>query len=167
MTTSIEKAKFPMLVATFFGSGLSPIAPGTVGSLAALPLASILLSVSAGQAMFVIGVLFFVGVWASNAVEAALEQHDASLIVIDEVVGQCLVVTLLDVFLRGAVDTTLLLLLSFIGFRLFDVVKPWPVGWVDNKVEGGLGVMLDDVVAALLAVPFLAGGYLLFALTTI
>ena len=167
MTTSIEKAKFPMLVATFFGSGLSPIAPGTVGSLAALPLASILLSVSAGQAMFVIGVLFFVGVWASNAVEAPLEQHDASLIVIDEVVGQCLVVTLLDVFLRGAVDTTLLLLLSFIGFRLFDVVKPWPVGWVDNKVEGGLGVMLDDVVAALLAVPFLAGGYLLFALTTI
>ena len=167
MTTSTEQTKLPMLVATFFGSGLSPIAPGTVGSLAALPLASILLSVSAGQAMFVIGVLFFVGVWASNAVEAALEQHDASLIVIDEVVGQCLVVTLLDVFLRGAVDTTLLLLLSFIGFRLFDVVKPWPVGWVDKKVEAGLGVMLDDVVAALLAVPFLAGGYMLFALTTI
>ena len=89
-----------------------------------------------------------------NAIEAALEQHDASLIVIDEVVGQCVVVTLLDVFLRGAVDTTLLLLLSFLGFRLFDIVKPWPVGWVDNKVEGGLGVMLDDVVAALLAVPY-------------
>jgi phosphatidylglycerophosphatase A len=167
MTTFTEQAKLPMLVATFFGSGLSPIAPGTVGSLAALLLAYVLLSVSVGQAMLVIGVLFFVGVWASNAVEAALEQHDASLIVIDEVVGQCLVVALLDVFLRGAVDTTLLLLLSFIGFRLFDVVKPWPVGWVDNKVEGGLGVMLDDVVAALLAVPFLAGGYLLFALTTI
>ena len=117
--------------------------------------------------MLVIGALFLMGVWASNAIEAALEQHDASLIVIDEVVGQCLVVTLLDVFLRGAVDTTLLLLLSFIGFRLFDIMKPWPVGWVDNKVEGGLGVMLDDVVAALLAVPFLAGGYLLFALTAI
>ena len=156
-----------MLVATFFGSGLSPIAPGTVGSVAALPLAYFLLSVPVGQAMLVIGVLFFVGVWASNAVEAALEQHDASLIVIDEVVGQCLVVALLDLFLRGAVDTTLLLILSFMGFRLFDIIKPWPVGWVDNKVEGGVGVMLDDVVAALLAIPFLAGGYLLYALTAI
>lgn len=107
------------------------------------------------------------GVWASNAIEAALEQHDASLIVIDEVVGQCLVVTLLDVFLRGAVDTTLLLFLSFIGFRLFDIVKPWPVGWIDRKVGDGVGVMLDDVVAALLAVPFLAGSYLLYALTKI
>ena len=167
MTTSTEKAKFPMFVATFFGSGLSPIAPGTVGSVAALPLAYFLLSVPVGQAMLVIGVLFLIGLWASNAVEAALEQHDASLIVIDEVVGQCLVVALLDVFLRGAVDTTQLLLLSFMGFRLFDIVKPWPVGWVDNKVDGGLGVMLDDVVAALLAVPFLAGGYLLYALTAI
>jgi len=167
MTTSTEQAKFPMFVATFFGSGLSPVAPGTVGSLAALPLAYFLLSVPVGQAMLVIGALFLMGVWASNAIEAALEQHDASLIVIDEVVGQCLVVALLDVFLRGAVDTTQLLLLSFMGFRLLDIVKPWPVGWVDNKVDGGLGVMLDDVVAALLAVPFLAGGYLLYALTAI
>ena len=167
MTTSTEQAKLPMLVATFFGSGLSPIAPGTVGSLAALPLAYVLLSVPLGQAMLVIVALFLMGVWASNTVEAALEQHDASLIVIDEVVGQCLVVTLLDVFLRGAVDTTLLLLLSFIGFRLFDIVKPWPVGWVDRKVGDGLGVMLDDVVAALLAVPFVTGGYLLYALMAI
>lgn len=167
MTTSTEQAKLPMLVATFFGSGLSPIAPGTVGSLAALPLAYVLLSVPVGQAMLVIGALFLMGVWASNTVEAALEQHDASLIVIDEVVGQCLVVTLLGVFLRGAVDTTQLLLLSFIGFRLFDIVKPWPVGWVDRKVGDGLGVMLDDVVAALLAVPFVTGGYLLYALMAI
>ena len=167
MTTSTDQAKFPMLVATFFGFGLSPVAPGTVGSLAALPLAYFLLSVPVGQAMLVIGALFLMGVWASNAIEAALEQHDASLIVIDEVVGQCLVVTLLDVFLRGAVDTTLLLLLSFIGFRLFDIVKPCPVGWIDRKIGDGVGVMLDDVVAALLAVPFLAGGYLLYALTAI
>ena len=167
MTTSTEQAKFPMFVATFFGAGLSPVAPGTVGSLAALPLAYFLLSVPTGSAMLAIAVLFLMGVWASNAVEAVLEQHDASLIVIDEVVGQCLVVVLLDVCLRGLVDTTLLLLLSFIAFRLFDIVKPWPVGWVDNKVEGGLGVMLDDAVAALLAVPFVAGAYLLFALTAI
>lgn len=167
MTTSTENAKLPMLVATFFGSGLVPIAPGTFGSLAALPLAYILLSVPTWLAIFVVVVLFLVGVWASNVVEAALEEHDASLIVIDEVVGQCLVVILLDLCLRGAVDTGLLMLVSCIGFRLFDIAKPWPVGWVDGKVEGGLGVMLDDVVAALLAVPVVTGVYLLYAITAI
>lgn len=167
MTTSTENAKLPMVVATFFGSGLAPMAPGTVGSLAALPLAYILLSVPTWLAIFVVVVLFLVGVWASNVVEAALEEHDASLIVIDEVVGQCLVVILLDLCLRGAVDTGLLMLVSFIGFRLFDIAKPWPVGWVDGKVEGGLGVMLDDVVAALLAVPVVAGAYLFYAITAI
>jgi len=167
MTTSTENAKLPMLVATFFGSGLVPIAPGTFGSLAALPLAYILLSVPTWLAIFVVVVLFLVGVWASNVVEAALEEHDASLIVIDEVVGQCLVVILLDLCLRGAVDTGLLMLVSFIGFRFFDIAKPWPVGWVDSKVEGGLGVMLDDVVAALLVVPVVAGVYLLYAITAI
>jgi len=74
---------------------------------------------------------------------------------------------LLDSCLRGAVDLSLLLLISFGGFRLFDIVKPWPVGWVDRKVKGGLGVMLDDVVAALLAVPVVVGSYLLYALASI
>lgn len=167
MTTSTENAKLPMVVATFFGSGLAPIAPGTVGSLAALPLAYILLSVPTWFAILVFFLLFGIGVWASNAVEVALEEHDASLIVIDEVVGQCLVVILLDLCLRGAVDTGLLMLVSFIGFRLFDIAKPWPVGWVDGKVEGGFGVMLDDVIAALLVVPAVAGAYLLYAFTSI
>ena len=77
-----------------------------------------------------------------------------------------LVVTLLDVFFAVQLIRPVTAL-KLLGFRLFDIVKPWPVGWVDNKVEGGLGVMLDDVVAALLAVPLLAGGYLLYALTAI
>ncbi len=167
MTTSAEQMKFPMVIATFFGAGHSPIAPGTIGSLAALPLAYTMLSMPIWLVTVLISGLFLVGIWASNTVETALEQHDASLIVIDEVVGQCLVVLLLDLCLRGTVGVSLLLLLSFAGFRLFDIVKPWPVGWVDRKVQGGLGVMIDDVVAALLAVPFIAGGYLLFALTTL
>ena len=156
-----------MLVATFFGSGLAPMAPGTVGSVTALPLAYFLLSVPTWFAILVVVVLFLAGVWASNVVEAALEEHDASLIVIDEVVGQCLVVILLDLCLRGVVDTGWLMLVSFTGFRLFDIAKPWPVGWVDGKVEGGFGVMLDDVVAALLVVPVVAGAYLLYAITAI
>ena len=164
MTTSTKRFKFSFLLATFFGVGLFPVAPGTLGSLAALPLAFGLLSLSLEAALLVIAVIFVIGVWASNAVETDLGSHDATLIVIDEVVGQCLVVVLLEAFLPGLIDVMLLLVLSFLGFRLFDIAKPWPVGWVDSRVQGGFGVMLDDVVAALLAVLFLAGNYFAYAL---
>ena len=164
MTTSTKRFKFSFLLATFFGVGLFPVAPGTLGSLAALPLAFGLLSFSLEAALLVIVVIFVIGVWASNAVEADLGSHDAKLIVIDEVVGQCLVVVLLEAFLPGLIDVMLLLVLSFLGFRLFDIAKPWPVGWVDSRVQGGFGVMLDDVVAALLAVLFLAGNSFAYAL---
>ena len=150
MTTSTKRFKFSFFLATFFGVGLFPVAPGTLGSLAA--------------ALLVIAVIFVIGVLASKAVEADLGSHDAKLIVIDEVVGQCLVVVLLEAFLPGLIDVMLLLVLSFLGFRLFDIAKPWPVGWVDSRVQGGFGVMLDDVVAALLAVLFLAGNYFGYAL---
>ena len=164
MTTSTKRFKFSFFLATFFGVGLFPVAPGTLGSLAALPLAFGLLSLSLEAALLVIAVIFVIGVLASKAVEADLGSHDAKLIVIDEVVGQCLVVVLLEAFLPGLIDVMLLLVLSFLGFRLFDIAKPWPVGWVDRRVQGGLGVMLDDVVAALLAVLFLAGNYFGYAL---
>ena len=164
MTTSTKRFKFSFLLATFFGVGLFPVAPGTLGSLVALPLAFGLLSFSLEAALLVIAVIFVIGVLASNAVEADLGSHDAKLIVIDEVVGQCLVVVLLEAFLPGLIDVMLLLVLSFLGFRLFDIAKPWPVGWVDSRVQGGFGVMLDDVVAALLAVLFLAGNYFAYAL---
>jgi phosphatidylglycerophosphatase A len=164
MTTSTKRFKFSFLLATFFGVGLFPVAPGTLGSLASLPLAFGLLSLSLEAALLVIAVIFVIGVLASNAVEADLGSHDAKLIVIDEVVGQCLVVVLLEAFLPGLIDVMLLLVLSFLGFRLFDIAKPWPVGWVDSRVQGGFGVMLDDVVAALLAVLFLAGNYFAYAL---
>ena len=164
MTTSTKRFKFSFFLATFFGVGLFPVAPGTLGSLAALPLAFGLLSLSLEAALFVIAVIFVIGVLASNAVEADLGSHDAKLIVIDEVAGQCLVVVLLEAFLPGLIDVMLLLLLSFLGFRLFDIAKPWPIGWVDSRVRGGFGVMLDDVVAALLAVLFLAGNYFAYAL---
>ena len=122
------------------------------------------MSLSLEAALFVIAVIFVIGVWVSNAVEADLGSHDAKLIVIDEVLGQCLVVVLLEAFLPGLINVMLLLVLSFLGFRLFDIAKPWPVGWVDSRVRGGFGVMLDDVVAALIAVLFLAGNYFVYAL---
>ena len=167
MTTSTKPPKFAFYLATFLGSGLSPYAPGTVGSLAALPLAYGLLFTSTSAALLAVGVLFFVGVLASNSVEEALDSHDAGLIVIDEVVGQCLVIVLLDLCLGGMIDVIPLLAMGFLGFRFFDIVKPWPVSWADKRVQGGLGVMLDDVVAALIAVPVLVGGYFLFTLLAV
>jgi phosphatidylglycerophosphatase A len=74
---------------------------------------------------------------------------------------------LLNWWFLGAADPYLLLLLSFLSFRLFDVVKPWPIGWIDRTVGGGFGVMIDDLVAALMGVLAVAGGYFILLLSPI
>ena len=159
MTISTEAGRLPMLVATFFGAGFSPFAPGTAGSLAALPLAFALLHMKVVSATLIVIGLFFLGLWSANHLERVSGQHDAQIIVIDEVVGLCVSALLLSWWFLGAVDPHLLLLHSFLSFRLFDVVKPWPIGWIDRTVGGGVGVMVDDLVAALMGVLAVAGGY--------
>lgn len=136
--------------ATFFGAGLSPLAPGTVGSVAALPAAWGLLMLGgpwllAGAAV----IAFAVGTWASEAVVRRTGTDDPGLIVIDEVAGQwlTLVAVPLDPLWFGA---------GFVLFRLFDIVKPWPASWADRSVKGGFGVMLDDAIAGLYALALLA-----------
>ena len=74
---------------------------------------------------------------------------------------------LLSWWFLGAADPYLLLLLSFLSFRLFDVLKPWPIGWIDRTVGGGVGVMIDDLVAALMGVLAVAGGYFILLLFSI
>ena len=167
MTISTEAGRLPVLVATFFGVGFSPVAPGTVGSLAALPLAFSLLHMEVFSATLIVIGLYFLGLWSANHLEKVSGQHDAQIIVIDEVVGLCLSALLLGWCFLGAVDPYLLLLLSFLSFRLFDVVKPWPIGWIDRKVGGGVGVMIDDLVAALMGVLAVAGGYFILLLSSI
>ena len=167
MTISTEAGRLPVLVATFFGAGLSPVAPGTVGSLAALPLAFALLHMDIVVAALIVIGLYFLGLWSANHLEKALGQHDAQMIVIDEVVGVCVSTLLLSWWFLGAADPYLLLLLSFLSFRLFDVVKPWPIGWIDRTVGGGFGVMIDDLVAALMGVLAVAGGYFILLLSPI
>ena len=159
MTISTEAGRLPVLVATFFGAGFSPVAPGTVGSLAALPLAFALLHMDILIATLIVIGLYFLGLWSANHLEKVSGQHDAQMIVIDEVVGVCVSALLLGWWLVGAVDPYLLLLLSFFSFRLFDVVKPWPINWIDRTVGGGVGVMIDDLVAALMGAVTVAGGY--------
>jgi phosphatidylglycerophosphatase A len=138
------------LICSFFGAGRLPKAPGTWGSLAALPLVWLLAWAGGpwllGGAMVV---LFAVGWWASARVVAEDGEEDPSWVVIDEVVGQGLTLLLTPPGLVGYAA-------GFALFRLFDIKKPWPVSWADEKVKGGLGIMLDDVVAAVYAAALLA-----------
>jgi phosphatidylglycerophosphatase A len=136
-------------IATGFGSGLSPRAPGTVGSLAALiPWWLWLRELPPVQyaAVLVAGVV--VGVWASNWVIARTRIADPGFVVWDEFIGLWTALFLLPAGWPW-------ISAGFALFRLFDIWKPWPVGWADRKVHGGLGVMLDDVLAGLLALAVL------------
>ena len=127
-----------------FGSGLSRFAPGTAGSVVALP---IFLCMPKANHFFYLGVLiilFIVGLWCCGKSAKLLGAHDHPAIVWDEIVG--MLVTLFMIPL-----TPLYLLLGFLLFRFFDIVKPWPIGWVDRRVDHGMGIMLDDVIAGVMA----------------
>lgn len=128
------------------GSGLSKKAPGTIGTLAAIPLYGLLhlLGFSSMGILLLTLMLFFVGIWAAHETTEALKVDDYGGIVIDEMVGMWLVLAL-------APPMGFQLVLSFGLFRLFDIFKPWPIRYFDQKVGGGLGIMMDDVVAALMA----------------
>lgn len=135
----------PALLATWFGSGLVRVAPGSFASLTALPGAALLAWV--GGPALVLGAaaaLFLLGIWASDAYMAAVKVHDPPAIVIDEVVGQWITLALLPL-------DPLFYALGFLLFRVVDVVKPWPANFIDRAVTGGFGVMLDDVVAGVYA----------------
>ncbi|GAB4139203.1 MAG: phosphatidylglycerophosphatase A [Sphingomonadales bacterium] len=134
-------------LSTWFGIGLLRPAPGSWGSLAALPVAYML--ALAGGAMALAGAafaLFFVGLWASGRYGMMTARSDAPEVVIDEVVGQWL--ALLPV-VAWACANPWLWAAAFVLFRLFDIAKPWPIGWLDRELKGGLGVMADDAVAGM------------------
>lgn len=141
------------LIATFFYTGLLPKAPGTWGSLAALPFAVILHAVGGFPVLLIATIIvFFVGWWATIQETTGRDNHDPGEIVIDEVAGQWIAL-LPASFMFTRHDLPLIwpaLLFGFIFFRLFDIFKPWPVSWADQK-ETAFGVMLDDVLAGILA----------------
>ncbi|AMP91754.1 phosphatidylglycerophosphatase A family protein [Legionella pneumophila] len=128
-------------IAFGFGSGLMSIAPGTWGTLAAVPL--YLLMINAHWSVYLLwtALAFVLGVWVSDKVTEDLGVHDYKGIVWDEVVGY-----LLTMFL--APKGISWMLTGFILFRIFDIWKPQPIRAIDQKVQGGLGIMLDDVLAA-------------------
>lgn len=133
------------ILTTWFWVGRIPIAPGTWGSLAALPFGWIIMAEGGPAALLLAAaILFAVGCWSSAAYAEGIGRKDPGSAVIDEVVGQWMVLAVLplDVWAYG---------LGFALFRLFDVTKPWPVSVADRKLTGGFGIMADDVAAGLYA----------------
>lgn len=139
-----------LLLAFGFGSGLSPRAPGTAGSLVALPLYVLLAPLPLTLYAVLLAVLFLAGVWVTAQAETALAIHDHPGIVWDEIVGQLVALTLAPVSIVA-------LLLGFALFRLFDIWKPFPIRWLNNHVLGGWGIMLDDLAAGIAAALCLHG----------
>ncbi|MBL4615340.1 MAG: phosphatidylglycerophosphatase A [Magnetovibrio sp.] len=138
-----------VLLATWFGAGYLPKAPGTWGSLAALPFAWVLVDNIGYTALAAATVVVFVlGLWASKVYMDKTGAHDPGAIVIDEVVGQWIV-------LLAAPLDLVPYLIGFVLFRFFDVLKPWPISWADKHIGGAWGVMVDDVLAGIAGLAFL------------
>lgn len=129
-----------LFVASFGYVGFFPIAPGTAGSLAALALFAFVrwVGMPAFELATIVAVLI-VGVWSANGAERALGRKDPGPVVIDEVLGMLITLAWLPVSMAGVV-------LGFLLFRLFDIVKPYPAGRLEH-LPGGYGIMLDDAMA--------------------
>ena len=140
------------LIATGFGVGLLPAMPGTWASLAALPCAWVIRGLGGtGGLAAAAAVAFLSGWWAAARVARSSGQHDPGFIVIDEIAAQWLVLLVAPLDWR-------LYTAAFLLFRLFDITKPWPARLVERGVSGGLGIMLDDIVAGLYALALLVIG---------
>lgn len=149
MTDSPSASRLARLIATGLGLGYLPWAPGTWGTALAVALAFALASVGLSAYLAIVLLIAIVGSWAASVADRCWGTHDAGRIVIDEVAGYLLTVALVD---RGRWAP---LLAGFVVFRLLDILKPPPIRWLDRRVPGGLGVMLDDLAAGLLGAALL------------
>lgn len=139
------------LLAFGFGSGLAPRAPGTFGSLAALAVFPVLALLPLPLYLGVLALAVLVGIYACGHAARALGVHDDGRIVWDEFAGQWLTLLPLLPVHAWSLPELLWLVAGFALFRLFDIAKPWPIGYLDRKVHGGLGIMLDDLLAGAFA----------------
>jgi len=132
------------LLAFGFGSGLSPKAPGTMGTLAAIPLWWLLAQLPLTSYLIVVLLAAVVGITICGRAAEQMGVHDHGGIVWDEFVGFWIAMAALPITWQSVV-------LGFVLFRLFDILKPWPISWLDKKVSGGFGIMIDDVIAGFAA----------------
>ena len=143
--TVLQLIKNPVYLLAFgFGTGLSPIAPGTFGTLITIPVFLLLAQTNLLLYLCTTFFLLLAGIWICGQAARQLGVHDHGGIVWDEIVG--FLITMI------AVPATLTnIVIGFFLFRFFDILKPWPVSWADRNVHGGFGIMLDDIFAGLMA----------------
>lgn len=127
-----------------FGSGLAPVAPGTFGTLMAVPLYLLLAELPLIPYLIVVLIVCITGVWICDKSSKLLGVHDHGGIVWDEFAG-------FFITMIAAPEGWLWIVIGFALFRLFDIWKPWPISILDEKVDGGLGIMIDDIVAGIYA----------------
>lgn len=139
-----------ILIATGFGSGLAPKAPGTAGTVVAIPLYLLMQPLPLISYLLITTCLFIAGIWICTYTAEKLGVHDHPSIVIDEIVGY--LITMI-----AAPEGWLAIVAGFVLFRLLDAVKPWPISWFDRSIGGGLGIMIDDVIAGVIAMAIIQG----------
>ncbi len=131
-------------LASGFYSGYSPLAPGTAGSLVGILLYILLKNISSASYITVVALLIVTGVYISAQAENIFQKKDCSNIVIDEIAGMLITLA----FLPGGIK---FIITGFIMFRIFDIIKPFPIRTIDRNLGGGWGIMLDDVLAGVFA----------------
>lgn len=135
--------KLILFIATGFGLGKLPVAPGTFGSLAALPIIYLMDQLEIWQCSFYWICFILLSIWVADRAESIIQSKDPRVVVIDEMLGYCTAMTLVPV-------TIITLIIGFIGFRIFDILKPPPVKYFERCYSGGAGIILDDLMAGLL-----------------
>lgn len=149
MTDSSKPVKFDLkqpiqLLALGFGSGLAPKAPGTFGTLAAIPLFFLLATLSPLFYLLALIVMSIAGIYICGKTAQDVGVHDHPAIVWDEFVGFFITMFMVPVSWQSVC-------VGFLLFRIFDIAKPWPISFIDKKMSGGLGIMFDDILAGVFA----------------
>ncbi len=145
---SLRMRNLVHLLAAGFGSGLSAKAPGTAGTVVGVAVYLLLSELAVVPYIGVCVVLFTAGVWICERAADDLNEHDHPSIVYDEIVGY--LITMIAIPAQWP-----WILAGFTLFRVFDIIKPWPISVLDRRVKGGFGIMIDDLAAALLALTVL------------
>ncbi|WP_286233189.1 phosphatidylglycerophosphatase A family protein [Thalassotalea sediminis] len=127
-----------------FGSGLAPKAPGTFGTVAAIPVFLLLAALPIIPYLAVLLVMALLGIYICSHAAKAAGVHDHPAIVWDEIVGYLITMILIPVSWKSVI-------VGFLLFRLFDIIKPWPISWLDKHCHGGFGIMIDDIAAGIAA----------------
>jgi phosphatidylglycerophosphatase A len=144
-TPSFRSLRRPVhLLALGFGAGLAPVAPGTAGSALALLPAWLMMRLPWSARIGIVAAVVVSGIWLCGASARLLRAHDHPAIVLDEIAAMLLLSLLMP-------QRAWWLLPAFAAFRLFDIAKPWPIRDLDHRMKGGLGIMLDDLLAAVYA----------------